>query len=46
MNLQDRIMEWLLAAFDRFMDGLTFGSWTRVRGKVRPNIVNVKEMEK
>ncbi len=45
MNLQDRIMELLLAAFDRFMDRLTFGAWTRVRGSVRPNIVNVKEME-
>ncbi len=45
MILQDRMMEWLLAALDRFMDRITFGTWTRVRGSVRPN-VKVKEMEK
>lgn len=45
MDLQDRMMEWLLAALDRFMDGITLGAWTRVRGSVVPN-VKVKEMEK
>lgn len=42
MNLQDRFAEWLLAAFDRFMDAVTFGAWTRVRGDVVRN-VKVKE---
>jgi hypothetical protein len=38
MNLRDRFAEWFLAAFDRVMDVLTFGTWTRVRGDVVPNI--------
>jgi hypothetical protein len=42
MNLQDRIMELLLAAFDRFMDRVTGGRWTQVRGEVIPN-VKIKE---
>ncbi len=46
MNLKDRLVELLLAAFDRLMDWLTLGAWTRVRGSVRPNIVNIKEKEK
>jgi hypothetical protein len=45
MNVRDRIMELLLAAFDRFMDRITFGAWTRVRGSVVPNI-KVKEMKR
>lgn len=45
MDLQDRMMELLLAAFDRFMDWITFGAWTRVRGRVIPNI-KVKEGSK
>jgi len=42
MNLQDRLAELFLAAFDRFMDRITFGAWTRVRSEVIPNI-RVKE---
>ena len=38
MALKDCFAEWLLAEFDRFMDGITSGAWTRVRGEVRPNI--------
>jgi len=34
MNIQDRIIELLLAAFDRFMDWVTLGEWTRVCGEV------------
>jgi hypothetical protein len=44
MNLKDRIMEWLLAAFDRHMDWITFGAWTRVRGQVIPNIKVRKQL--
>lgn len=29
MNIHDRITESLLAAFDRFMDWITVGTWTR-----------------
>lgn len=42
MEIQDRIIEVVLAAFDRFMDRITRGAWTRVRGQVIPN-VRVKE---
>ena len=42
MNVQDRIIEIVLAAFDRLMDRITLGAWTRVRGQVIPNI-KVKE---
>jgi hypothetical protein len=42
MNLQDRLFELLLAAFDRFMDIATFGMWTAAHGDVVPNI-KVKE---
>jgi hypothetical protein len=38
MNLKDRFVCWLLAAFDRLMDTVTFGAWERVRGEVRWNI--------
>ena len=38
MNVKDRFMERLLVAWDRCMDVLTFGLWTRVRGEVRPEI--------
>ena len=44
MNIHDRIIELALAAFDRFKDFLTHGSWTRVRGSEIPNIIKVKEM--
>ena len=43
MNLQDLIAEFVLAALDRFIDSLTHGSWTHVRGSEIPNI-KVKEM--
>jgi len=43
MNLQDLIAEFVLAAFDRFVDSLTHGSWTHIRGSEIPNI-KVKEM--
>ena len=43
MDIQDRIIELALAVFDRFMDGLTFGRWTRVRGSEIPNIIKIKE---
>lgn len=38
MNIHDRIVEWLLAAYDRFMDRITRGTWTRVHSQVIPNI--------
>lgn len=44
MEIQDRIIELVLAAFDRFMDRLTFDRWTRVRGSEIPNIIKIKEM--
>jgi hypothetical protein len=31
MNLKDRIIELLLAAFDRFMDWRSSGMWTLIR---------------
>lgn len=34
MNLEERLMVMLLAAFDRCLDVVTFGQWTRVRGSV------------
>lgn len=43
MNLKDRFAEWLLAAFDRFMDGITFGAWTQVRGDVRWTNIKVNK---
>lgn len=43
MNLRDRFMEWLLAAFDRFQDWRSHGRWTMVRGSEIPNIVKVKD---
>lgn len=42
MNLKDRCAEYLLAAWDRIMDMITFSWWTRVRGDAVPNI-KVKE---
>jgi hypothetical protein len=42
MNLKDRFFELLLAAFDRFMDRITWGLWTQACGNVVPNI-KVKE---
>jgi len=42
MEIQDRIMELLLAAFDRFMNSLTHGLWTHVRGSEIPNITKIK----
>lgn len=38
MNLKDRFAELFLAAFDRFMDVITLGNWTRVRGSVVPQV--------
>jgi hypothetical protein len=38
MNLKDRFAEFVLAAFDRFMDFITLGTWTRVRGSVVPQV--------
>lgn len=43
MNLQDRFAELFLAAFDRFMDVVTFGLWERVRGEVTWRVMKVKE---
>lgn len=43
MNFKDRVMEFLLAAFDRCMDVLTLGLWTMVRGAVVPNVKVVEE---
>ena len=43
MTIQDLIAEIALAVFDRFMNSLTHGSWTHVRGSEIPNI-KVKEM--
>jgi len=43
MNLQDLIAEFVLAAFDRFIDSLTHGSWTHVRGSEIPNIIKIKD---
>lgn len=38
MNLKDRFVEILLTAFDRLMDAVTFGLWTKVCGDVVPNV--------
>lgn len=38
MNLQERLMVMLLAAFDRCMDVVTFWQWTQVRGSVVPQV--------
>jgi len=43
MTIQDLLAEIVLAAFDRFIDSLTHGSWTYVRGSEIPNI-KIKEM--
>jgi hypothetical protein len=43
MNLKDRFAEWLLAAFDRLMDTVTFDAWTRVRGDVRWTNIKVRK---
>jgi hypothetical protein len=43
MTIQDLIAEIVLAAFDRFMNSLTHGSWTHIRGSEIPNI-KIKEM--
>lgn len=43
MNIRDRLIELALAAFDRFMNSLTHGSWTHVRGSEIPNIIKIKE---
>jgi len=45
MNLKELIITCILAALDRFMDRITRGTWTRVRGSVVPNI-KVKEIGK
>ena len=44
MNIRDRIIELALAAFDRFMDFLALGDWTRVHESEIPNIIKIKEM--
>jgi len=44
MNIRDRIIELALAAFDRFKDFLTHGSWTQIRESEIPNIIKIKEM--
>lgn len=38
MNLKDRLVELLLAAFDRFMDVITLGAWSRWQGSFIPNL--------
>lgn len=43
MNLKDRFAEFVLAAFDRFMDFITLGTWTRVQGEVMWKKMKVKE---
>jgi len=42
MNLQDRFAELLLAAFDRLMDWVTRGTWSRWQGSHKVNL-KVKE---
>lgn len=37
MDLQDRIIELLLAAFDRLINLLTFGAWSRWQGSREVN---------
>ena len=43
--MRDRLMEWLLAAYDRFMDWRSRGRWTQVRGSEIPNIYYIKELD-
>jgi hypothetical protein len=38
MNVKDLFAVWFLERFDRFMDLITFGAWTRARGDVVLNI--------
>ena len=45
MNLKDSLMEWLLAAYDRFMDWRSHGWWTKIRESEIPNIYYTKEMD-
>jgi hypothetical protein len=45
MNIQDRIMEPILAAFDRLMDLITFGAWSRWQGSRVVDLVVNKELK-
>ncbi|MCI0552089.1 MAG: hypothetical protein L0287_14145 [Anaerolineae bacterium] len=45
MNIKDRIVELLLAAYDRFMDWKSHGLWTRLRESEIPNITKVRRSE-
>lgn len=38
MNLQDRLAEFSLSLFDAFMNIITLGMWSIVRGAQRPGL--------
>lgn len=41
--MKERMIEFVLAAFDRLMDWKSRGWWTKVHESEIPNIVHVKE---
>ena len=46
MNIQDRIMETILAAFDRLMDLVTVGAWSLWQGSRVTDLIVNKEIRK
>ena len=43
MEIQDRIMEWLLTWLDRVMDWITGGLWESIRGDVTWNEIKIRK---
>lgn len=43
MNLHERFSVWLLTAFDRCMNWVTFGLWEQIRGEVTWTNIKVNE---
>lgn len=43
MNLHERFSVWMLTAFDRLMNRVTFGLWEQVRGDVTWTNIKVNE---
>jgi hypothetical protein len=43
MNLKDRFAEFVLTAFDRLMNVITFGLWEQRRGEVSWMDIKVKD---
>ena len=45
MNIEERLAVFCLTVFDRLMDMVTLGLWTKVRGNVRDRSMRVKKAE-